>query len=115
MRAVVKELSSDCLNLAVELPNDMTCFAIDLRLRIGREDSNGADDFSLLVCTPAWLASSVAEPRWGRHLLIVHRYDLATIRSKIESYVSEVSGETWSDIASKLARVFAWEYEDYRM
>ncbi|WP_233496831.1 immunity 8 family protein [Dyella sp. AtDHG13] len=111
---MVKGLSSDDFDLEVGSPDDMTCFALNLRLRIGREESKGADDFSLLVCTPTWLEQSVAEPMWGRHLLIVPKYDLTSIRNKVDDFVSSVSGESWSELALKLSRVFAWEYEDYQ-
>ncbi|MFX9552091.1 Imm8 family immunity protein [Acinetobacter baumannii] len=46
--------------------------------------------------------------------MIVDEYDLSTIEAAIHRYVAACSGEDWSQIAWKLARVFAWEFEDYR-
>ncbi|MFL9896424.1 immunity 8 family protein [Paraburkholderia sp. RL17-381-BIF-C] len=114
MHAVVKSISSDESDIAKFLPEDMACFSLSLRVRIGSDETSGADDFELCVCTPEWLRKTVWEPRWGRHLLIVREYDLSAIEQCIRDYVAGCHGSNWSEIAGKLARVFGWEFEDYQ-
>ena len=50
----------------------------------------------------------------GRHLLIVLAYDRSSIERCIHEYVAKCMGDTWHEIATKLARNFSWEFEDYR-
>jgi hypothetical protein len=114
MHAVVRSISSDEFEIKSYAPGDPACFVLNLRIRIGSDETSGADDFELCVCTPQWLRQSVWEPRWGRHLLIVREYDLRAIEKHINDYVGECSGSDWNSIAAKLGRVFAWEFEDYQ-
>jgi hypothetical protein len=44
----------------------------------------------------------------------VRRYNFPRIEGFIRHYVDECSGETWEEIAEKLARLGKWEFEDYR-
>lgn len=114
MHAVVRGISSDEFLVKSYVPEDPTCFSMNLRIRIGSDETSGADDFEVCVCTPEWLSQSVWEPRWGRHLLIVREYDLSAIEKCISEYVDGCSGTDWNSIAEKLGRVFAWEFEDYQ-
>ena len=113
MHAVVKQFSCDDFDLKTFLPENSKCFSLTIFLRIGANNSQGADNFEVDVCTPEWLKKNVWEPCWGRHFLIVHEYNLADIERYIQSYVAKCEGDTWSAIAEKLSRVFAWEFEDY--
>ena len=36
------------------------------------------------------------------------------ITKTITDYIDQCEGKHWMDIAQKLSRVFAWEYEDYQ-
>lgn len=110
----LKEMSCDECDHETFYPADPTCFHLNLRLRIGLADSPGADDFEVCVCTPEWLKQVVLEPRWGRHLMIVREYNLSAIKEQIHKYVAQADGDDWNAIATKLARVFAWEFEDYQ-
>ncbi|MFM0741446.1 immunity 8 family protein [Paraburkholderia xenovorans] len=114
MRAIVKAISCDEFNLNVYEPENSSCFCLNLRIRIGLAESPGADDFELCICTPEWLGQAVWEPRWGRHLLIVREYSLPSIEGYISNYVAQCDGQDWNGIAVKLARMFAWEFEDYQ-
>jgi hypothetical protein len=115
MRAVVKAISSDEIDLKTFVPADPSCFFLSLHIRIGIADTAGADDFELRVCTPEWLRQSFSEPLWGRHLLIVREYSLSIIEERIHAYVAECDGNDWDAIALKLSRMFAWEFEDYQL
>lgn len=113
MRAVLKGISSDQHNLETWAPEDPSNFFLDLILRIGVGEGARADNFTVLVCTPAWLAGSVWSPRWGRGSLIVYSYDFGAIRNEIESLIASCVGESWIEIAQKLSRNLLWEFEDY--
>lgn len=92
------------------------CFRCQLWLDIGSEDSKGADMFILTVCSPAWLQRELREKDaiWGRHLLIIPDFDAHLIQEKVESYLKECQGNTWQEVAEKVARFAAWEFEDYQ-
>ena len=47
-------------------------------------------------------------------MLIVHDYSLPSIEEHIHTYVAQCDGHDWNAIAGKLARMFAWEFEDYQ-
>lgn len=113
MRAVLRSISSDVVDIDQWKPLDPTDFCLDLIVRIGSAESVGADDFTVRVCTPSWLASSVWTPTWGRGLLLVHSYDYEVVRKEIESYISGCRGNGWMDISEKLSRRLLWEFEDY--
>ncbi|ERM09470.1 hypothetical protein L584_17755 [Pantoea agglomerans Tx10] len=49
-----------------------------------------------------------------RHTLLVRKYDLDEITKTITDYIDQCEGRDWMEIAHKLSRVFAWEYEDYQ-
>jgi hypothetical protein len=114
MQAVIRSISSDEFDIKAYDPQNPTSFFLTLRIRIGSNETSGADDFELSVCTPEWLIQNIWEPRWAHHLLIVREYDLAAIERCIRSYVERCSGTEWNVVAGKLGRFLAWEFEDYQ-
>lgn len=100
-------------------PSDSNSFGTWIRLAIGPADRLGADNFLILVCTPTWLSSYVEgeayRAAWGRHMLIVSEYDIATIKACVERRVDQCSGDDWQAIALKISRFAEWEFEDYKM
>lgn len=114
MRAKLKGISADEVDIHSYVPDDPECFFITLRLCIGPEDDNGGDDFEVFVCTPTWLQKNVWEPMWGRHFLIVKEFNYQLIVGAIIKAISQYEGVGWSEIACKLARLYAWEFEDYQ-
>ena len=92
-------------------------FHVLLHLRIGLSDQDGADDFSLGVCTPTWIehhVSNAGRAEWGRHLLIVNDFDGAQLKATIQRRIASCGRADWSMTAEVLSRYFAWEFEDYR-
>ena len=75
MRAVIKDISNDFCDVKTYCPESVDNFSLSLRVRIGLECTQGADDFEIFICTPKWLEESVWEARWGRGLLIVREYN----------------------------------------
>jgi hypothetical protein len=114
MHAVVKNIASDDVEIDKFKPDDLACFSLSLRIRIGSGEALGADDFDLFVCTPKWLCQNIWEPRWGRHMLIVREYDRSAIETCIYDYVAKCVGDRWHDIAERISRNLSWEFEDYR-
>ncbi|WP_099073741.1 immunity 8 family protein [Proteus alimentorum] len=114
MKAILKGLSNDFYDVDSYYPDDDKCFSLSLLLSIGSEDSNGADNFDLFVCSPEWISKNVWEPRIFRHTLITRAYNINEIKKIIESHIAKCDGNSWLEVAEKLSRYFAWEYEDYQ-
>ncbi|MGP3591081.1 immunity 8 family protein [Vagococcus sp. WN89Y] len=114
MKAILKNISNDDHDLDKFYPEDENSFSIRLLLRIGSENSVGADNFDLHVCTPEWLCKHQWLPELMRHTLLVRKYDLDEITKTITNYIDQCEGSDWMEIAQKLSRVFAWEFEDYQ-
>lgn len=116
MKAIIKSMwvNSPNVNLDSYLPDDPKNFSLWIEFRVGSENSAGADDFRVLVCTPEWLGQSVWEPRWGRHMLIVREYDRLAIERCVHDYIGTCIGDEWGVVAKKIARNLSWEFEDYQ-
>lgn len=111
---MVKGIASDDVDIDNFKPDDLSCFSLNLRIRIGSGEASGTDDFDLFICTPKWLFRNVCSSLWGRHMLIVREYDRSTIETCIYDYVAKCVGDEWHDIAERIARNLFWEFEDYR-
>jgi hypothetical protein len=117
MRAAIRRFHSpDVDDLESWSPPDPLCFGFLLQVLIGPEAGEGEESFDFIVCSPGWLAqrySSEAVVFGRHHLLLPFGYDFGRVRKAIVKLVSGVSGESWRDIALKLARYGRWEFEDY--
>jgi hypothetical protein len=84
-------------------------------LEIGPRDGRGAEVFYAEFSTIAWLSDTLLDEPVvsGRHHYFVQDIDLRLLRTFLEDTVQSVEGETWRDIATQLARVLMWEFEDY--
>ncbi|WP_070094380.1 MULTISPECIES: immunity 8 family protein [Pseudomonas putida group] len=114
MRAELKKISADEVDIHSYVPDDLECFFITIRLRIGPEGADGGDDFEVFVCTPVWLERNVWEAMWARHFLIVKEFNYQLLVDAIIKCISQCEGDSWSEVALKLARFYAWEFEDYQ-
>ncbi|AJC15124.1 immunity 8 family protein [Pandoraea sputorum] len=118
MKAEIKSLHSLLLEdrLIDYWPDDVSNFGTWIRAYIGPQGEASSESFDIHVCTPEWLKAQCAtqSPLWGRHMLFVEVYDYDAIKTAIERYVAAVDGDDWADIAAKLSRVGAWEFEDYQ-
>ena len=99
MRATLKEMYSIELPVKLEeyLPAHPENVGLSIRLIVGPEGNDSGESFDLLVCTPDWINEQFTQVSsiWGRHMLIVPRYDHALIRQKISHQVSTCQGEDW--------------------
>ncbi len=115
MRAVVRSLVLD--PDPRDLPADPAEFVLLARLFVGPSDGLGEESFDVEVCSPEWLARRCAEEGFvdGRHtvIAIVDTFTEAGLRSFLTRRVENVTGETWREVAEKVARLGLWEFEDY--
>ncbi|WP_338892323.1 immunity 8 family protein [Aeromonas rivipollensis] len=114
MKADLKSLWSDNCLLESYQPIEHDSFSFWVELSIGSHGEEGADYFRLHICTPEWLCKHYWLPELMRHTLLVRKYDLDEITKAITDYIDQCEGNDWMEIAQKLSRVFAWEYEDYQ-
>lgn len=116
MRATLRKLHSpDIEDLRHYVPGDPARFAFLLQLLVGPLDGPGEESFSVVVCTPGWLADNHerSDIVSGRHKLIVFEYDYERLEGFIESTVAAATGTSWEDLAAVLARFALWEFEDF--
>ena len=100
-------------------PDDEECFYVFLTIGIGVKGEEGADNYDIMVCTPSWLNNQLYEghAKWGRHKLIMKKFDPDLIRKEVNKKILEISerfdcddGVTFSE---KMSRYAHWEFEDY--
>lgn len=94
--------------------NPFDCW-IPVEAEIGVRGEAGADTFTFYVCTPNRLARSVQRTpyQFGRHLLIVEKFDWSVVESAIQSLLETLTADSWGDLAIRIGRYGHWEYEDY--
>ncbi|RKP48492.1 hypothetical protein D7S89_13735 [Trinickia fusca] len=107
-------VNSPTVGLDSYFPDDPKNFSLWIEFRVGPDDSPGADDYRVLICTPEWLSQNIWEPRWGRHMLIVRAYDRFAIEKCVRDYIAKCTGDEWGVVAQKVARNLSWEFEDYQ-
>jgi hypothetical protein len=99
------------------LPADPADFLLLARLLVGPSNGPGEETFDVEVCTPEWLARRSAAEGFidGRHTVIttLDTFTEDALRSFLTRRVENVSGETWNEVAHKVARLGLWEFEDY--
>jgi len=108
-------VNSATIDLDNYCPEDPTTFGLWIEFSAGGNESSGADDFRIYVCSPNWLDHECAQRSviWGRHLLITQVWNIAMIREHIESMLALCEGLDWQSLALQISRFAAWEFEDY--
>lgn len=106
--------SPDVSDLELYTPQP-DCFGFLLEAEFGPSNSNGAELFDFMVCTPSWLALHMKEDevRSARHYIIVKKYDFNALKSYLLNYAASCAAPTWNEVALKLSRIGRWEFEDY--
>jgi hypothetical protein len=115
MRATVHSIFSTDADFASFIPSDPLNFSLLVRVMAGPSDSDGEESFDVVVCTPGWFLEQVrAEgPLSGSHHLFVDEWSADLVASYLRSSISQMSGETWRDLATKIGKLARWEFEDY--
>ena len=118
MRAELKRMYSFEVPVSLEehRPTNPENFGLSIRLEVGLVGSDAADLFDLIVCTPYWIQDGVTQkgPAWGPHMLLISKYDYDLILQTITRRLDACQGKDWPEVANKLARFAAWEFEDYQ-
>lgn len=118
MRAVLRSLTTiEHEPLESVEPSDPTDFEIWVRALLAPQDGAGEESFDFRVASPPWLARNLPERgfQWGRHLLIVDRWDPAIVESAVARLLTSAEGQSWADLGAKLASYAYWEFEDYHV
>lgn len=119
MKAELKWLESPDVNLESFEPEQPDCFGFLLQAGIGPAGGSAVDTFDLRVCTPAWLVDRQrrgGSPPYlfGTNLMIVFAYDLGVIREALQWQCERITGASWDELAARLSRIAAWEFDRYR-
>ena len=103
-----------CGELERYAPEDPTNVGFLVTAAIGPKDAEGVEVFDVFVCTPRWLADNIADDgfAWGRHKLILPRWDYGLLLAAITDLCAKAVGPDWDSVAARLARYTAWEFED---
>jgi hypothetical protein len=90
-------------------------FSVFIQLLVGARGEPGEESFDVEVCSPGALREKLRGGlvMSGRHYIFMERYDYTALRQWIDERLAAAEGETWSAVASKLARIGHWEFEDY--
>ena len=86
-----------------------------VQLFVGPQDGMGAESFTLVACTPAFIEEMVKENGVvdGRHHLVMASIDRELIEWYLRRRIESLVADDWSELAVKIGRLGLWEYEDY--
>lgn len=99
-------------------PNDGTPAMLAMTATIGERGNDAADNFQLIVCNPAWIATQVPNGSgiWPRGMLIVETISPGHVRKTLETLVYQFRrSHSWPAFTERLSRYLLWEYEDYNV
>lgn len=88
---------------------------IGLVLHVGPIDGPGEELFTVDVCTTDALTKLLGRDGMviGRHFLFVSGINTGSIEAFLNERMRRLDGDNWRDLAEKIARIGAWEFEDY--
>jgi hypothetical protein len=90
-------------------------FGIYVFAMIGPANTPGEESFGITVCTPGWFEQNMkSKVTSGRHHLFVKKYNYEDLESFIMGYCRTCTGNSWTEVAQKVARIGYWEFEDYK-
>ncbi len=97
-------------------PSDLGNFQLVVAATIGTAGDQGGHLFYFSVVGADWFSRNVPGKgfRWGKGHLILDAWDADVVRRAISDLCQHTSGESWEEIARKLARYGDWEFEDYQ-
>ena len=90
-------------------------FGIHVFAMVGPAVGEGEESFTFTVCTPRWFEQNMkAALIPGRHHLFMKEYNYDQLYKFISAYCSRCMGNSWREVAQKLAQLGYWEFEDYK-
>lgn len=98
-----------------ELPPDPEDCWVVVQADIGAVVGDAADEFTFYVCTPGKLTKVLGQKEYlfGRHLLIVPRFDWQIVENAIGAVCEQIRGQSWEEIAGQLNTYGGWELDRY--
>lgn len=117
MKAKLKRLDT---NSAVSLekfqPEGAGCFGFWLNASIGSDETDGADDFQILVCNREWLdrEKGLQTKNLERYILLDGKYDMPSIIEALTKYLDNCVGTSWTEIVAQISKIGVWEFEGYK-
>jgi Immunity protein 8 len=89
-------------------------FGLYVHARVGPADGPGAELFGFTVCTPEWFAAQMkVDPVSVRHYVFVKEYNYEALKNFVSGYCSKCMGDSWKEVAQKVAHLGYWEFENY--
>jgi hypothetical protein len=106
--------SPDIWDLSNPMVDNEKPFSILIQAMFGSEGGEGADTFDFEVCNALWLKEKAqGGPLSGRHYIVVSHFNIGEITAWLNEIASNISGDTWQEVAEKIGRYGQWEFEDY--
>lgn len=114
VRAVVRSIRFPYLESSRQVDPENACEQVELL--VGPSDGPGEEIFYLTVCTPRALAEVLAAQTvlMGRHWLFVAELSPRKVEEFLRRRIEHIMGPTWDEVAQKVGRLGASEFEDYR-
>ncbi len=80
------------------------------------DDQESGETFDIEVYTPRWLLSKYEKDEvfFPKHSLIVFDYNFERIYQKLKQLIESCCGDSWEEIAEKIGKFAACEFEDYQ-
>lgn len=100
--------------LASFRPGDPDNFAIPIAAVVGPPDTPDGDLFYFTACSAQWLADNPPEKGFAfmHSYVLLSQWDYDLLRRAIADLCRRAEGDDWSEVATKLSRYGAWEFED---
>lgn len=114
MKAILKVIDFNDNDPLTYMPSEEFGIVLNLTLFIGLEGSDSINYFDLFVCSIKYLSKKLWEPQMGKGMMIVDKYDMEVIKSKINECIAKCDTGDWDTTAVNLSRYFDWEFEDYQ-
>jgi hypothetical protein len=117
MRACIVRILADDGPIAEYRPADPSRVDVIVRMLVGPCGAAGEESFDVRVLSVAMLADELGGSGRvvdGRHTLLVREWSGSALIEYLERAVSACVADRWESLAEKLARIGAWEFEDYK-
>lgn len=109
--------AQDCLDhdpIEKWQPADPTNVDYQLCLHIGPDGEPGADLFYVNVLSEAAARETPAALLARRKHIIIYPYSWSAVVCAVDSILQQIDGGDWDEVARKLAKKFAWEFDNYQ-
>lgn len=117
MRAKLKLLQSPDIDKLEEfIPDISDEFGFLLRIMVGSDEFDGYESFDVTVCTPKWLVEKYkpSDIIFGIHYIIMFSYNYNRLKEVLKKNIEDLEGNSWDELAQKIAKIGMWEFQDYK-